>query len=224
VFVEDDRDGMSWLTAYLAADDAHRIMRRLDRVAEHRREDHHDPRTIAQVRADTAAALLLTGRASGVPAVTASVAVTVPVLTLLGLEELPGTLDGYGPIDANVARRLAAEAPSFQRILTHPITGTLLDIDRRSYRVPADMKRWVRQRDGSLCGFPTGCGRPGSDLDHRRAWSDGGTTSAANLQGLCRSHHRLKHEGGWRSTANERGATVWTSPTGHVHANDPPPF
>ena len=49
--------------------------------------------------------------------------VTVPVLTLLGLDDEPADLEGYGPIDADTARRLAAHAPSMRRILVHPETG-----------------------------------------------------------------------------------------------------
>ncbi len=163
-----------------------------------------------------------TGTSSGPVGVT--VAVTVPVMTLLGLEELPGTLDGYGPIDPDTARRLAGHAPSFQRILTHPITGTVLDIDRDSYRVPADLKRWTQMRD-EHCTFP-GCGRPAKrcDLDHTTAWEHDGTTRAANLAHLCRNHHRLKHESLWTVTTAPSGASTWVSPTGESHTTDPPPF
>jgi hypothetical protein len=199
-------------------------MARLDATAAHLADAADEQRTLAQLRADIAADLLLTGAAASVPAVTTSVAVTVPVLTLLGVAELPGTLEGYGPIDADTARRLAGRAPSFQRILTHPITGSILDIDRRSYRPPADLKRWLGVRD-EFCTF-AGCGRRAADcdLDHRVAWADGGRTSADNLAHLCRHHHRLKHEGGWGCERAPAGGSRWTSPTGAVHDPDPPPF
>jgi hypothetical protein len=224
VWLENDSDGMCWLTAHLAADDGHRIMARLDAAAAHLSGAADEQRTTGQLRADVAVDLLLSGQAASVPAVTASVAVTVPVLTLLGVAELPGTLEGFGPIDADTARRFAAHAPSFQRILTHPITGTILDIDRRSYRPTADLKRWLGLRD-EHCTF-AGCGRraPDCDLDHRVAWADGGRTSVENLAHLCRHHHRLKHEGGWRSEIAAAGGSRWTSPTGAVHDPDPPPF
>ncbi|TFD85615.1 DUF222 domain-containing protein, partial [Cryobacterium psychrotolerans] len=38
--------------------------------------------------------------------------VTVPMLTLLGVTEEPGSLDGYGPIDPDTARALAAKCPT----------------------------------------------------------------------------------------------------------------
>ena len=220
-------DGMVWLSAYLDAADGTMIRRRLDATAGHLATASDETRTVDQLRADVFTDLLLRngdGGGSGSRTVTATVAVTVPVLTLLGEAELPGTLEGYGPIDPDTARRLAATAPSFQRILTHPITGSVLDIDRTSYRVPADLRRWLRVRDERCTG--PGCGRPARDcdLDHRAAWADGGVTSAANLAHLCRHHHRLKHEGRWTVRAGPDDTTEWTSPTGHHTTVDPPPF
>ena len=126
-----------------------------------------------------------------------SVHVTVPVLTLIGESDAPGLLDGYGPIDADTARRLAARAPSFTRILTHPVSGTVLDVDRRSYRPPADLERWLQVRDGT-CRFP-GCNRAArrSDIDHTLDWNDGERTAFDNLAHLCAAHHHLKHETSW---------------------------
>lgn len=222
VWIEPSGDGMSWLSAYLPAEVAQQAVARLDRIALALAAHPDEVRTLGQLRAD-ALGDLLTGRGS--PAgVGVSVAVTVPVLTLLGHEEAPGVLEGYGPIDADTARRLAAHAPSFSRLLTHPVTGAVLDLDRRSYRVPADLRRWLALRDGG-CTFP-GCGRrPGAcDLDHTIAWADGGETSAANLAHLCRHHHRLKHESRWRVERPDDGPPRWTSPTGAHRRADPPPF
>jgi len=224
VEIEKAPDGMVWLSAFLDAADGMSIRRRLDASARDLSGAPDERRTLDQLRADVFADLLLRGGTNGVPAVTSTVAVTVPVLALLGEAQLPGTLEGYGPIDAETARRLAARAPSFQRILTHPITGTVLDVDRTSYRPPADLVRWLRIRD-ERCTAP-GCGRPAAecDLDHREAWAAGGGTSAGNLAHLCRSHHRLKHEGGWTVRAGPGGTTTWISPTGHRTTVDPPPF
>ena len=142
--------------------------------------------------------------------------VTVPVLTLLGLDDEPADLEGYGPIDADTARRLAAHAPSLRRILVHPETGAVRNYGREVYRAPADLDGYVRVRDGQ-CRFP-GCSRRAerADLDHTTAWAHGGETCAANLAVLCRHHHRLKHEAGWRVALEEHGIMRWTSPAGHV--------
>ena len=223
VWVEHDIDGMSWLTAYLPSTVAQRAMAHLDRVAHSLVSAPDESRTLAQLRADVAGDLLagvLGGKGSHVGV---TVGVMVPVLTLLGLSEKPGTLEGYGPIDADTARELAGHAPSFIRILTDPITGTILDVDRSTYRVPADLKRWLQMRD-ETCTF-TGCGRRAADcdLDHTIAWKQGGTTSAGNLSHLCRNHHRLKHHSRWK-VEHLPGGITWTSPTGAVSRPDPPPF
>ena len=107
--------------------------------------------------------------------------VTVPVLSLLGQSDEPAELEGFGPIDLDTARMLAAHAPSFTRVLTHPETGAVLSVGRHRYRIPDDLKRAVRLRDRT-CRFP-GCRRRARtcDIDHSRAWAHGGTSDACNL-------------------------------------------
>jgi hypothetical protein len=183
----------------LQAERAHAIRDRLETLATATTGD--DPRTHAQRVLDTGADLLLAGArtdhdgrpVTGDDAIVPRVLVTVPVLTLLGHTDEPAELDGYGPIDADTARRLAAHAPSFQRILTHPETGAYLSYGRTRYRVPADLAGYLRVRDGG-CRFP-GCGRraTGCDLDHSQPWWPDGQTRHDNLAHLCRKHHRLKH-------------------------------
>ena len=183
-----------------------------------------DTRTVSQRAADIAGDLLLAGtlaEGSDAPltatgAVVPRILVTVPALTLLGLSDEPAELDGYGPIDAETARRLAGDAPSWQRILTHPETGAFLSYGRTTYRVPADLAGYLAVRDGG-CRFP-GCGRRArdTDIDHTLAWAHGGPTSHANLAHLCRAHHRLKHRSRWRMAQEPDGVIRWTSPAGHV--------
>ena len=149
------------------------------------------------------------------------VLVTVPVLTLLGRSEEPGTLEGYGPIDADTARRIAARAPSFTRILTHPETGAVLSVGRDRYAVPRDLRTWLRVRD-ETCRFP-GCNRSAgrTDVDHVTDWQYGGGTDYGNLVHLCRSHHRLKHHTAWSSTSTGGGRVRWLSPSGHEYQTAP---
>ncbi|MET3769342.1 hypothetical protein ABIB15_002038 [Marisediminicola sp. UYEF4] len=120
--------------------------------------------------------------------------VTVPALVLLGLSEEPGSLDGYGPIDANTARLLAAGAPSMIRLLTHPETGAILSIGRDRYRVPADLRAFLRVRD-ETCRFP-GCSRQAElcDIDHTLQWQHQHPTAHYNLAHLCRLC-RYRHKG-----------------------------
>ncbi len=222
LFVEPDVDGMCWLTAYLPVADASRAMAHVDAAAVSLASHPDERRSLAQLRADVARDLLA-GVLGSTDAVGVTVAVTVPVLTLLDVDDEPAHLDGFGPIDAQTARALAAHAPSFSRILTHPVSSAVLDVDRTSYRVPADLKRWLAVRDGG-CVFP-GCGRSTTvcDIDHTVDWAFGGGTKAANLAHLCRHHHRLKHQTNWRVEHTESGLT-WTSPTGATRLADPPPF
>ncbi|MFN3948126.1 DUF222 domain-containing protein [Microbacterium sp.] len=167
-----------------------------------------------------------TGRvATAVPRVTASVVVTVPALTLLGASDEPAVLDGYGPIDLDTARQLAGGAASWTRLLTHPLTGAPLALDRTSYRVTATLRRWLGITRPT-CIFP-GCGRSARscDLDHLVAWADGGTTDDDNLEPECRHHHRLRHGSEWMPIRDDAtGEVHWRSPLGHVVDVDPPPF
>ena len=231
---EPARDGMAWLHVHLAAGDALLIRDRLDRVSGdvRARTDEakgvSDARTPDQLRADVARDLLLhgvppIGEEFHVAAATArpTVHVTVPVLTLLGLDDAPADLEGYGPIDPETARRLAAQAPSFTRILTHPVSGTVLDVDRTTYRPPADLARWLRVRD-ETCRFP-GCNRRAArcELDHTEDWADRGSTSFDNLAHLCPFHHHLKHESSWSVRHLEHGALEWSSPAGRRYVTEP---
>ena len=199
VCVDPAPDSMAWLSVFLEAERAVAIDHRLEVLAA--RAASGDPRTAAQRGADLAADLLLGGvlpdddrTRAGVAAATGAVQprinVTVPVLTLLGLDDEPADLEGYGPIDADTARRLAAHAPSMRRILVHPETGAALSYGREQYRAPADLDGFVRIRDGH-CRFP-GCARRAdrADLDHTTAWACSGHTADANLAALCRHHHR----------------------------------
>lgn len=221
--IDDDLDGMSWLSVYLPSATAHRAFAGIDAAARSL-QGADEARTLDQLRADVAGDLL-TGEVSGTP-VGVSVAVTVPVLTLLGRSDEPGTMDGVGPIDAETARLLAADAPSFIRLLTHPVTGAVLELDRTTYRVPADLRQSLRHRDRT-CRF-AGCGRPAArcDVDHVAEWQDGGTTDAANLIHLCRHHHRLKSVANWHVKPPDAGSASvnWISPTGVEISAEPPPF
>ncbi len=216
-------DGMAWISLFLQADRAVAIMARLDALADSGDPHRPDTRTTVQRRADVAADLLLAGTldstdrylAAATGRVAGKIVVTVPVLTLLGLSDESAELDGYGPIDANTARRLAGHAPSLHRLLVHPETGAALSYGRTTYRAGADLAGYVQVRDGG-CRFP-GCGRRAttSDLDHSTAWAHGGHTAADNLAVLCRAHHRLKHHTGWRMRHDPDGTIHWTSPAGH---------
>ena len=203
--------------------------------------DPKDDRAIDQLRADLCADALLTGAPSGhdtagglLGAIHARVEITVPVLTLMAADtahsttgppfgiraEQPGELAGGRPIDTGTARILAAGATAWERVLTHPVTGAILAVDR--YRPNADLRRLLHARD-ARCRFPT-CGLPPAahDLDHTIDAAYGGATEEGNLGGLCRRHHVLKHHTAWMVKQKGAGALEWTSPTGSTYVDRPP--
>lgn len=222
VSVDPARDGMAWLSVYGPAETIVAIDDRLDRLAAALRSPD-DPRTFAQLRTDAFCDLLLKGEVRGAlpTGIRPQVLVTVPVLTLLRLDDEPATLEGYGPIPADVARELASAAPSFIRLLTHPETGAVLSIGRDRYSIPADMRLFLRARDETCRGI--GCGRRAatSDVDHTRAWADGGTTSVDNLAHLCRGDHTRKHTLRWGMKQLPGGTIRWTSPLGRTYLTEP---
>lgn len=248
VWVTPELDGMAFLSALLPAADAHAVKVRLDAAAGHQHHQDDETRTLAQLRADVFTDLLTTGSPAVAAqgdavagatsessaaedatvtgnAVSAVVAITVPVLTLLGESSEPATLDGYGPIDLDTAKRLAGSATSWVRILTHPVTGTVLDVDRTTYRVPKDLRRWLGVQH-PVCTF-AGCARLARDchIDHLRDWQHGGATAEMNLAPECERHHRLKHASRWTVQKDPTTRAIsWTSPTGYTADGDPPPF
>lgn len=128
--------------------------------------------------------------------------------------------NGRFVLDPETARRLAGGESAWNRVLTDPLSGAVLAVDR--YRPNADLRRYLAARD-TRCRFP-GCGirAVSLDLDHTVDAAHGGATSSANLAGLCRRHHVLKHHSRWTVRQVGRGVLEWTSPTGRIHREDPP--
>ncbi|PRB59946.1 MULTISPECIES: HNH endonuclease signature motif containing protein [unclassified Microbacterium] len=242
VWVKDVGDGMSQLGLLGPAALVHGAFERLTQMAQGVQEQgeaqaqapSHEPesperedvdqRTVAQLRADLALDLLLTGAPAGhdtpeglLAAIQGAVSVTVPVTTLMGHGTTPAELDGRTPIDTGTAKALAGAASGWDRILTHPITGALLAVDR--YRPGSELKRHLRARD-QRCRFPA-CGYAARDcdIDHHHDAARGGPTVARNLGHLCRRHHVLKHHSPWVVEVLGDGAYAWTSPTGRVYVD-----
>jgi hypothetical protein len=237
--VDDGRDGMSDLILHLDTPHAHAIFSKATTAAI-ALNDPLDDRTLDQRRADIITHVLLAqvdGEAFGVVpdewddtnfvhwyrGITAQVAVTVPVLTLIGESDTPATLDGWVPIDPVTARIIASGAQSFIRLLTHPETGAVLSVGRKRYKVPKDLRRYLQIRD-LTCRFP-GCsiaaGR--SDIDHTLDWQYEGETDHANLAHLCPGHHTLKGNTAWTVTqaVDGSGILTWTTPTGRTWTTHP---
>jgi hypothetical protein len=218
-------DGMADIYLRLAADGAAAFMAGVNALAGP--DCATDPRTLDQRRADAAVELALAAlhdpnlpKAHGQrPAVQ----VTVALSTLLGADDQPGELAGYGPIPASMARRIAADPTGTWRRLLVDQSGRLLDYGTNTYRPPADLTGHVLARDRH-CAFP-GCRRAAwhCELDHRIPHPTG-ATSADNLEVLCHRHHMLKHHGAWQITKHPDGTYEWTAPTRHRYRYRPPEY
>ncbi|HJQ01677.1 MAG TPA: DUF222 domain-containing protein [Jatrophihabitans sp.] len=186
-----------------------------------------DVRTMDQKRADLLVDAVLSGLPEGsLPRMQGrrpAIQVTVSADTLLGLNDQPAHLTGYGPITAQAARRLAADqSGTWRRLLTDPDTGQLLDIGERSYRPPQRLRGYVHARDDT-CAFPT-CNQPGyrCEYDHIIPFADGGSTSRSNGALACRRHNNSKNRTGWSYRLNEDDSVTWTTTTSHHYPGRPP--
>ncbi|WP_269937457.1 HNH endonuclease [Arthrobacter sp. HY1533] len=172
----------------------------------------------------------------------ALVLVTVPVLGLLGLTDEPAELDdrNAGPVPMGIARKLLAGSSTFLRVLTDPISGEALPLEPERYTL-RDAEKAVLQAMAGGCYFPN-CTNPVlvTDLDHVKAFAQGGKTTPGNLRPACAQHHRLKHfkddknrHGtprriaepwrtgirlpGWTPKPCPDGRIGWISPSGNYH-------
>ncbi|GAB3396882.1 hypothetical protein GCM10027515_00540 [Schumannella luteola] len=240
------RDGMCDVIATVPTVIGDGILDRLTRMA-HAVQDTADPsgtrsheapareisdrRTADQIRADVFADLLLAGTPALDPtafgdgpgalgAIRAQVQVTVSALTLLGDDENPADLIGRSPIDTGTARYLAGDTSSWTRLLTDPVDGATVAVDR--YRPSLDQRRHLRARD-LHCRFP-GCRIAAirCELDHTIDAALGGPTNLTNLAHLCQRHHSMKQFTAWRVEQHAGGLLEWTSPTGRTYREDAP--
>lgn len=122
----------------------------------------------------------------------------------LGRSELE---DGTG-LSAETSRRIACDASVVA--VTHEKDGSVLDVGRKTRTIPPGLRRALEVRDQG-CRFP-GCGLRFCDAHHLRHWADGGETSMANCLSLCKFHHTLVHERGWR-------VEWWGKGTAGVHGS-----
>ena len=144
----------------------------------------------------------------------------MPFTTLTGVDDQPCELTGYGPIPADMAREIAADAV-WKRLVTDPLSGALLDHGRTTYRPPTALADFVRARDVE-CRSPICRRRAQScELDHTIAWADGGTTAEPNLWASCPHHHHGKHAPGWTVVQHPDGRVEWITPAGHRYISNP---
>jgi hypothetical protein len=151
-----------------------------------------DTRTAAQRRAD------------GLLQIVQSAADTA-ALPLSGGErpQLRLVVDRHGPAavggdwlpDRSIGRLVCDAAVSRLLLDEH---GVVVNLGRERRLFSSAQRKVLAVRDGG-CRWP-GCTRPPAHTDahHVRPWIEGGATDLDNAVLLCRFHHRLVHEGGWR--------------------------
>lgn len=137
---------------------------------------------------------------------------------LLGHSSEAPVLTGHGPLPADVALRLIADA-GWQRIIYDPKTGALLEVGSTVHDPPRALREHVLVRDGG-CTQPI-CSTPRVDLDHNIPFPHG-PTNAANLRSRCRHHHHLKQHPAWQVRVREGGRIDWIAPTGHTYPEHQP--
>jgi len=160
-----------------------------------------DKRTPKQRRADTWVELarqhLDRGGLPEVGGQRPHLAVTLDITTLT---KRPGAwaaeLEWAQPIPAETARRLACDAAITPIVLDAESNQPMAGPTTRS--ISGSQRKALVARDKG-CRFP-GCDRPPdwTDAHHIHHWADGGKHLMQNLVLLCRRHHRMVHEEGWR--------------------------
>jgi hypothetical protein len=183
---------------------------------------------VDQLRASEAEEAAATGDAfAGIPStrkdgkslghgIRAEVHVIIPMLTLLGKSEESATLDGVTPLDPATARALVADAPSLYRLLTDPVTGSIVAFDDKARFLPASLRRAIRVVDAQ-CSSPW-CDKPASECDghHPEEWSKTHDTSLDNSALVCPHCHRIVHNTRWTMIRLPDGDKRWVSPCGKV--------
>ena len=131
----------------------------------------------------------------------------IPGIGVIGGDVVAGILDKF---DTRIARVLLDER-----------TGVVIETSINQYLPNAAMRRFLRKRDGT-CRFP-GCARGARrcEPDHVIPYSRGGPTAPYNLASLCKHHHRVKHDAGWKLVMTREGHCTWTDPHGRQYATHP---
>lgn len=107
-------------------------------------------------------------------------------------------------------RRLACDATV--SMMHHGPNGELT-AGRKTRAISTPLRRALKARDGTRCAFP-GCQCRGRDAHHVQAWANGGPTVLQNLLCMCKAHHVLVHEGGYRVETITGGKLRFLRPDG----------
>jgi hypothetical protein len=114
-------------------------------------------------------------------------------------------------LPAETVRRLSCDASLVRIVETEG--GEPLDVGRKTRSIPPAIRRALNARDPGCC-FPGCTYQRYLDAHHVEHWVDGGETKLKNLVHLCRTHHRLVHEGGITVAARAGGGWRFARPDG----------
>ncbi|MDX6327000.1 MAG: hypothetical protein QOK15_3354 [Nocardioidaceae bacterium] len=189
-----------------------------------------DERSRGQIMADTLVERV-TGRAIA-DAVPVEVGLVMTDQTLFNLgtgSHEPAHVQDFGPVPAELARRLAARAAEaaelwVRRLYADPRSRDLVGMDSRRRCFDGALAGFLVVRD-AICRTPW-CNAPIRHKDHVMRVGDGGITSADNGQGLCEACNLAKEAPGWRARSGGGGGSgSWVdtvTPTGHTYRSRPP--
>ena len=220
-------DNMAYVTALLPMAHGVAVYATLRREA----DTCGDGRGRGQVMADTLVERI-TGRPAEVP-VPVAVELVLTDDTLLGGEDTPARVAGYGPIPAAIACRLAADAAgderskaTVRRLYRHPTSGALVAMESRARAFPTGLARYIAIRDDT-CRTPY-CDAPIRHTDHAVAHAAGGATSELNGRGTCAACNYTKQAPGWQVHTRHAPDATHTcdtiTPTGARHHSHAPPL
>ncbi|WP_068175792.1 HNH endonuclease signature motif containing protein [Mycobacterium sp. UM_CSW] len=219
-------DTMTYVTALLPVTQGVSVYAALRREADTR----CDGRSRGQIMADTLVERV-TGRDAAIPTPIA-VNLVLTDATLLGGDNAPADLGGYGPVPAAVARTMVAGAladrrsrATLRRLYAHPRSGALVAMESRARLFPRGLSVFIEMRD-QRCRTPY-CDAPIRHRDHARPWAAGGPTTADNGMGCCELCNYAKEAAGWRVRTtvdeNHTHTAEFTTPTGQTYRSTAPP-
>jgi hypothetical protein len=233
--IDPGPDAMSFVSGYIRADKAATLRTVVDAMAVGAR-GNGDARTMDQLRADAFTDVFdviadtgITPAGAAVPNLqrrAPHIQVTVAGGTLLGLDDQPAELGGYGPIPAELARQIAQDG-TWRALFTDAATGEFVALSSKAYRPGADLTRTVIARDVT-CVF-MGCRTPAwrCEIDHIDSYDAAKAalieqTATEKVDSKCHSHHDIKTVGLWDADRDPAtGDVTWTAPTGHTYVRRP---
>ena len=191
-----DDDGCLLVRARLTADEGAAFVAAVESRCPRRHKSY-----IEDVRADALCEIVTNGGEG----VTAEVVVHADVKLLTGEQhDGSGYVENGSPLATETVRRLGCDGRL--RLIVER-DGEQVGVGRATRAVGSSLRRALRARDRG-CVFPGCTNRRWVDAHHVRHWAHGGRTDLVNLVELCRRHHRLVHEGGFRLRFDNGKVTV----------------